>query len=359
MLISIFFLNKRRIKVIPIFLRQSTEVHLNVSIDQVSPDNLLEVKAGGRLVVGQKLSSIQGDFSRLETLEGDLADYRIYDGALSGEQLKEWSKCRATSITQPPLISLVNGRLEKVGNVRFTNTTAGILCGRSFNRFNIFFTEKMNFHGGLSWCKKLKGNLVVPKNQFDNEREWASVAQYKDQCSESWTYLYWLGIEADPQTFEWRGVTDNQSLSYTNFLPVYQKASKQYECVAAVSHNKYKWAACHCEIETCVMCTFAFIPRLKLRGLCRFTLLDVDFSFRRNSNQSLVFDGMSHVQILKTNDTWAMRSRLYEDLWGEMIDARPGAFPLGVHVWKIYNDKCGDDQVMAGESSLAVLEANS
>lgn len=333
-------------------LLQSTEIHLNVSIDQVSPDNLLEVKGGGRLVVGQKLSSIEGDFSRLETLEGDLADYRIYDGALSIEQLKEWSKCKDTSITQPPLISLLNGKLKEIGHVRYTNTTAGILCGRTFNRFNIFFTEKMNFFGSLSWCKKLKGTLALPTNEYDNEMEWASVVKYKDRCSESWTYLYWLGIQADSQSLQWQRVGDNQSLSYTNFLPVYQKASKQYECAAAVSHNKYKWAACHCEIETCVMCTFSFIPRLRLRGLCRFTLLDVDFSFRRNRNQTLVFDGMSHVQILKANGTWVLRSRRYSDLWGKMIDARPGAFPLGVHMWKIYNDKCGNDQVMAESDSF-------
>lgn len=47
-------------------------VHLNVPAAQLGPGKRLEVRPGGRLVVGQKLYSLEGDFIVLETLDGEV-----------------------------------------------------------------------------------------------------------------------------------------------------------------------------------------------------------------------------------------------------------------------------------------------
>lgn len=46
-------------------------MHLIVPSAQLGPGKRLEVQPGGRLVVGQKLYSLAGDFIVLETLDGE------------------------------------------------------------------------------------------------------------------------------------------------------------------------------------------------------------------------------------------------------------------------------------------------
>lgn len=327
------------------FLSQAAEVHLNVTIEKLGPQRLLELKGGGRLVVGQNLGSIDGDFNVLEALDGDIADYRIYNGALSSEQLKDWSKCSDASLTLPPLISLDNGKFTVVGDAKMGNITNSALCGGNFDDFYLFFTEKMDFPVAAAWCEKIEGKLALPKSEAENKVMWNAALKKKDQCSDSWTYLSWLGIIGDPETSQWLGLY-NQTLSYTNFLPIYDSASKQYQCVATVSHNKYKWAASPCVMETCTMCSFTKFPTLRLRGLCKFSLLDRIYTVRDNEKHTLRFDGISHMEIIRTNGTWVMKSRRHPELWARMTELINGEFPVGVHEWEVFGDKCKKKKVL-------------
>lgn len=318
---------------------------MNITVEQLGPRRVLEVQGGGRLVVGQNLGAVDGDFNVLEALDGDIADYRLYNAALSSEQLKDWNDCSDSSITLPPLVSLDNGKLKEVGDVAMMNVTQSALCGGNFDTFYLFFTEKMEYPVANAWCGKIEGALSLPRDEAENKMMWKAANKQKDSCSDSWTYLNWLGIAGDPKTSKWHG-TENQSLTYSNFLPIYQSATEQYQCVATVSHIMYKWAASPCGMETCTMCSFTKFPTLRLRGLCKFSLLDRVYSIRDNDEHSLRFDGLSHVEIIKMNGTWVMKSRRYKNLWARMIEQVDGEFPVGVHDWDVFGDKCKDKTVM-------------
>lgn len=326
-------------------LPQIHTCNMNISMEKLGPSKLLEVKGGGRLVIGQNLGSIDGDFNVLEALDGDIADYRLYDAALSAEQLKEWNNCKDQTITLPPLVSLDNGVLIEVGDVVLSNITVREVCGGNFANFYLFFTEKMDFQRARSWCNTLEGKLSLPATKSENERMWTSANNNKDKCSDNWTYLNWLGIVGDPRTSTWMKSLDNESIAYSNLLSIYQSPSEQYKCVATVSHNKYKWAASSCDMETCVMCSFRTFPTLRLRGLCKVSLLDRTYSFRGNAQHRLTFDGLSHVQILKVNGSWMMTSRRYSDLYAKMLAKVDGEYPIGVHSWEVFGDKCQDRKV--------------
>lgn len=321
---------------------QYAEIRLNVSGTHMAPGQRLQVKGGGRLVVGQKLYSLDedGGFIVLETLDGAIADYRIYDVALSPEQIRAWMRCRELGVARPPLIDLANGRLRKKGFLREYTVTLDEICGNYVPGFSIFFSEKMNFHNAHTWCRTIKGNLILPRSAEENLDYWTKFIGYKTHCSDIWTHLFWIGVRGNLTTGQWLSLADGRPIAWSNFLKVYRTVTPQFLCAAAVSHEENKWAACPCLIETCSLCSFKAPTQLRLRGLCKLSMMDHEYSFRDNGDHKLIIDGLAHIQILQANNTWVMQSRLYPSLWAEMIPDRLGAYPVGANVWEVHGDKC-------------------
>lgn len=323
-------------------LSQVSQVRLNAS---GSPR--LQIEGGGRLVVGQKLYSLadDGGFNVLEALDGEIADYRIYATALRPDQIEDWMSCKQVDAGTPPLIDLENSTLQVKGYVEEGTVTTGEICGNHAPGFTIFFSEKMDFDDANTWCNKIKGDLVLPRNSEENYRFWEAFITYKEQCSDIWTHLFWIGVKGDLETGQWLALKDGKPIEWHNFLQVYRTVTPEISCIAAVSHEENKWAACPCQVQTCSVCSFASPTELRLRGLCGLSRMDHDYSFRANEDHKLVIDGLSHVQILQVNGTWLMQSRLYPSLWAEMIPERLGAYPLGAHVWEVHGDLCPNKKV--------------
>lgn len=304
----------------------------------------MEVEGGGRLVVGQSLNSVEGDFNSLGFLDGSVADYRLYANALTSSQLAGWAACKDVPGAPSPLVSLRDGRLTEVGDVEAGDIAVRQVCGNEVPEFSVFFAEKMDFISSNSWCTRLGGNLVLPRNAFDNELMWNATASGKNQCSDTWTYLSWLGITVDPNTSQWVGLNDKESLSFSNFMPINRLPSGEFQCAATVSHIKYHWTASSCNVLMCALCNLKALQTVRLRGLCRSSLLDRKFYLFANKNYELVYEGTSHVKILKARDAWRMESRRYENISARVVEEAT-VFPLGIHSWKIRGDKCQEKEV--------------
>lgn len=327
---------------------QSSEVPLDVNAEGFGVSGRLEVEGGGRLVVGQNLNSVEGDFNPLEFLDGSVADYRLYGKALSSSQLEEWTACKDVPGAPSPLVSLSDGRLTEVGDVESRDIAVRQVCGNDAPEFSVFFAEKMDFVLANSWCKRLGGNLALPRNAPDNKLMWNATAGSKNQCSDNWSYLSWLGITVDPQTFQWVGMNDKKSLSYSNFLPISRLPSEKYQCAATVSHSKYHWTASPCSVMMCALCNFKTFQTVRLRGLCKSSLLDREFYLFANQDNELVYEGKSHVRIMKVKDTWGMESRRYENISARVVE-EVIIFPMGIQSWKVRGDNCPSKEVRSNK----------
>nr|XP_045619273.1 uncharacterized protein LOC123771045 [Procambarus clarkii] len=321
------------------------ELHLELPTSLLGPDPRLEVRGGGRLVVGQRLYSMQGDFILKENLDGEVADYRIYDVALGQEQMKKLLSCSDLPGLKPPLIDLENGVLKVKGPTETRNISTKELCGNYISGFYLFFSGKMFFKDANSWCKKLKGELILPEDDEVNAYLFDRFLSYKDQCSDIWTHLYWIGADGDLKTSRWLKLADQTPLTFHPFLSLYEAVTTEYQCIASVTHEHYKWAATSCDIEACILCNFTTFPQMRLRGLCTNSAFDRQFSFRDNKNFKLVFDGVGHIVMRQENNTWVMRSRLYKEMTAVMVSQWRQEYPVGVHTWSIYGDKCRQKEV--------------
>nr|XP_053627980.1 uncharacterized protein LOC128685465 [Cherax quadricarinatus] len=309
------------------------------------PEQRVEVRAGGRLVLGQKLYSMEGDFIILNILDGEIADYRIYDVALQIAEMSQLLSCRDLPDLNPPLIDLQNNKLTVRGPTTIRTVEMNELCSDYVSDFYLFFSHKMNFKRAYSWCRKLKGQLIIPEDAKTNAFFFDKFVSYKDQCRDLWTHLFWIGAAGNLTTLQWLKLTDGTPITWYQFLREYGRATVEFHCIAAVYHDPYKWASCPCEIQTCILCNFTTYPVLRLRGLCRDSLLDRVFSFRDNEDFEMIFDGLGHVVMQNVNGSWTMRSRLYLNMRGTMLAQWSGEYPLGVHVWQIEGDRCLQKQM--------------
>lgn len=324
---------------------QEYKISLELPGQGFSNRTRLEVVGGGRLVVGQKLYSLAGDFIVLETLDGEVGDWRLYDTALEASQMKALLTCREVPKLQEPLVDLHSGHFKAVGWTSMGNISLSELCSDRVTGFYLFFPQKTIFTKAYSWCRKLKGNLVLPEDPATNARFFDRFIGHKDECDDIWTHLFWIGSGGNLTTRIWQRLTDGGPLVWHDFLREYRTVTPEFQCIATVTHDPYKWAACPCDIETCVLCNFTKHPEMRLRGLCRDSAFDRLFSFRDNREYRLVFDGLAHVVMEEANDTWVMRSRLYPYLKARMVSQWAGQYPVGVHAWLIEGDSCRQKEV--------------
>ena len=326
-------------------LPQEYRRHLNVPGSELGPGERLEVRGGGRLVVGQKLYSLDGDFIVLETLDGEVGDWRLYDMALEVDQMKSLLRCRDLGDLRAPMMDLSSGHFEVLGPTSVRNITLSDICSDRVTGFYLFFPQKTTFSRAYSWCRKLKGSLILPEGGASNAYFFDRFVKYKYQCDDIWTHLFWIGSSGNLTTGVWQRLTDGEPIKWYQFLREYRTVTTEFQCIAVVTHDRYKWAACPCDIETCVLCNFTTHPEMRLRGLCKFSAFDRLFSFRDNKEYKLIFDGLGHIVMEENNTTWVMRSRLYPYMKAEMISQWVGQYPVGVHKWIIDGDRCRQKEV--------------
>lgn len=305
----------------------------------------LEVKGGGRLVVGQEMDSIEGDFDVDQSLDGVVADYRFYDVALDAEEMSDLVNCRSTRNEREPLLDLRNGKLMVEGPTRTLNVTEREVCEQRDVRFDLLFPQRMNFENAVKWCTNLKSTLSVAKSNKDNIYMYDNYVKFSPQCTGTWTNLYWIGVYGDLPGDRWLTPIDPQPITYDNFIQGWGKPSKKFQCVTMITKEDYKWAAASCLTETCVVCNFTRFPPVRLRGLCKESLLERSFHIFEYENNQLVFDGRWHVRIVWTNASWLMESRVHPDLKAWIINEERDVHPVGIHTWQVQGDECEEKQV--------------
>ncbi|KAK8400182.1 hypothetical protein O3P69_003107 [Scylla paramamosain] len=278
-------------KVVSVYNEQ-VQVHIPV-VDEakVKRDMGLQVAEGQRAVVGQEMDSLQGDFDETQFLDGQIADFRFYNVSLDAETMKSFTTCVDDFVEDTePLLSMTNGKLHAVGSVMVTSIL-------------------------------------------------------NSECGPTKIVNYWIGTQLSEHLHKWVRHSDGNSLSWDNFGTTSIDPWKQC-AFAGDKKSTYSWYDSSCEeyIQRCFACNFTSRPLVRIRGLCKHSLIDRKMYMLSNDDTYPRFDGEEHSQIVRQDGRWMLVSKIHKELQGTLTSLDDVITPLGRHSWDIKGDRCTGNQ---------------
>lgn len=296
-------------------------------------------------MIGQELDSPEGGFNIEQILPSEIADVVLYDVVLSREEISSFMTCRKNIPYDPIIYADLNMTvLEVVGETSLSMIPEERLCAESPG-YKQLFPERVTFWENIDWCRMLKGTVVLPDSEETNKEIYDKFYRFREVCVDRWRTFYYFGTLRNLTSDQWLTLEDNIPIKYDNHDLKWNNIVT-YRCAGAGNQNfKYIWFAIPCTSAMCSACNFTTSPRLRLRGLCRESLIDRSFFLHDYFNDRPVFDGEVKNRIFWNNNTWQIRSRHHASLSGLMEITSPKEYPLGRHIWVITGDKCSETKV--------------
>lgn len=322
---------------------QFVERRLTVNQTALGEDQQLQVRGGGRLVVGQDIDNEEGGFSLQQVFVGEMAHYQLFRRALSREDVEAFVECM-DDIPHQPILSLNDSVLENKGVV-MARISAFEVCEKGVN-FLVMFPFLVTWDAASALCQKMKGALSLPQTQEENKMVFDRFQHFSKKCQSNWSALYWLGVKGNVTSSQWIREGDGEVVSWHNAIVGWDKPTKTFQCMAAGDAQfPYHWYSASCSETICTICNNTSPPRVRLRGLCATSHFDSIFYVHGYTNQNPNFEGEVSSRIVWDGDTWVMSSLQYDNAVAKMETRRVNSLPLGLHVWSIQGDKCGNEEV--------------
>ncbi|KAK4291768.1 hypothetical protein Pmani_035423 [Petrolisthes manimaculis] len=303
----------------------------------------LSVGGGGILLLGQE-QDIHGEgFSIEQSFSGYVVDLVIYPQFLRARRLLEFTSCEMRRLeTAVVSFSTFSEDWETFGDAQFVSFSKIELCGAS-PQVDIMFPEPRTLEESRVLCHMLKGNISLPKNTKENKAIIDKTQDRVDLCASSWGAYLWLGVQAintNGSSWQYVDMNTNNTVTYTNFRTGYARPFNSFNCVFMDSYDLGKWIVYSCRFKSCTMCSFTRLYTLRLRGLCKDTVLDRQYFISGTKNGKPKFMGVSNTEIFWNNNTWVITDQLNLGITGTMIMTELFQYPLGLRTWNITGDKC-------------------
>ncbi|XP_068246228.1 uncharacterized protein [Palaemon carinicauda] len=305
-------------------------------------DSTLQIVGGGILMAGQEQDIHGGGFNIEQTYEGYLADLFIFRKALGDDILKEFTECNL-QLTKDILVSFqsFDENWKVFGNTEVKQISETEPCRRISSK-HVMFPETRTLEESKQLCRMLKGEIIIPKNDEDNELITNVSRNFIEKCSANWGINLWIGLKAELRggTYQYINIYTNETASYTHFQKGYDRPTFDYHCVYMDSYKIGYWSVYPCTFKTCTMCTFKETALLRLRGLCHDSMVDHKFIITDLNDDKPVFHGFTNSRIFWNNKTWEIDNSLNGNVKGTMELTGPMQYPFGLHHWIIKGDRC-------------------
>ncbi|XP_063600331.1 uncharacterized protein LOC134776511 [Penaeus indicus] len=320
------------------------------------------LRGGGNLVLGQDQDAYNGGYVQLQSLSGVLAEFRLYDHALSGEEMRTFSRCRSTLNTNStPVISFSNVQRDfEAVNVQFEQFQEDYCLGEWNNI--LIFPEPRTFKEANRFCNVSGGAVKVPTSEEANLLIFNKTTRYAEACNIGYVDSFWLGVKGNVTSQTWTHYITGKILQYTNFLLENTSVKEPLTCVSfvgdknAIANQHAGWSVTACSNLRCAICQQDKVFLLKARGLCKGSHFDRQY-FLTHDKGWITFTGIYYSTITRyfpSQDGYA-DTRAY-DFWQISRSDKPSVkatlqtdspydYPFGRHTWTVVNDVCGRTNV--------------
>ncbi|KAK7072231.1 hypothetical protein SK128_020363 [Halocaridina rubra] len=316
--------------------------HVQTGKFDISEGNSLEILGNGNLLLGQEQDSFDGGFSVEQTYEGKLANFFIFAEALDQSHLIQFTKCKL-EVPVEPIVSfkMIDRDWEIYDNVRVFEVETQEICGIP-PKTQISFPERRTLEESKRFCRMLKGKIAAPENEEENAALVKAVSHSMMQCTVGWGVFLWLGFiaESEGDVHRFVNIYTNDTVNFTSFREGFSKPQSTYRCVYMDSFHIGKWGVYPCDFKTCLSCSFYQPPELRLRGLCKDSLIDNKYYIQGSRNGKILLNGLSNSLIFWDSNTWKIENVLHATVKGTMKQIAADSYPFGLHVWNITGDQC-------------------
>ncbi|XP_068247746.1 uncharacterized protein [Palaemon carinicauda] len=313
-----------------------------------SDTEVVKVIGGGRLVIGNDMDSLEGDFAIDQAMKGELANYLFYDSILTPQNLMDYATCQTKIEGLEPLYQFSGSWpvLELKGKTSRYTASIESVCPKVRSRHaTVHFPYKMGFLEANRWCSILKGSLEVPENEEEHGKSAELAGRFMKQCTFG-AGIYWLGISRDHSGEAWRKLSNKENLTWDKLIPP-SKSTDAYTCAVVLSPVfKNNWSPVPCDDRICPICRFTGHPTLRMRGLCKASKFDKIYTIKNGKGGTPEFLGHFLTVIRLVNRNWYMNMTSNETGVYAVTDPGPlYGYPIGRRLWTIEGDECQVDKI--------------
>lgn len=235
---------------------------------EVGSGKRLQVRGGGRLVMGQDIDSMEGSLNVRQAMHGDVADFILYPHAFDSDALMSYVKCgQLETKTVKPIFSFnTMTKFKVLGSTRVSKISLDDMCNQKSGTM-IMIPEKMNFRSSYTLCLKIKGRLAVPETAEENAKIFDDFLIFNDLCVDAYGTLYWLGIKGDLDSGQWLVLPEKKPLGWSNLVSGFDKVKANQQCASVGGADfRLDWFSTPCDYLSCPLCTFPHIPTFRVEA---------------------------------------------------------------------------------------------
>jgi len=322
---------------------------LNVTI--TVKDNPRNIEGNGTLILGQDQDGAGMHFEVSESFSGYMSDLFIFSETLNIDMMRNWTK----SIFRIPLTPLVSldeqikyFELFEVG--KSTDIDGQVFFKSRYPLYH-YFSYELPFKGAELLCNGLGGQIVIPRNEKENDELFEVLASEPEICNDT-NYAestIWIGIVKEDKI--WQEYRTGKEIQYSYVHEGGQRGIEvmncfaYYGCSAASSYWKKRWMVQRCQNRKAIVCHFEKFTYLRLRGLCSDTTLDTSYNLKDSLiNPKLL--GLTKSEIVFENHAngqlhWKIMN-LGELVANLLLDSSSKcSYPIGQNKWRFYSNDCG------------------
>jgi len=317
-------------------------------------NQVVPVRPGGALFLGQDQDSVGGGFNGRQSWSGEITQFNIWDFALEDYSIENGAECRSDILG-----SIMKWQKENwiLNDIKTRTAPLFQLCGADDEDNNkwFLFPNKFNYWFYKEWCFNQGGEIMVPQTdeKYHENMDIAESLVDRDtheKCVHpSGALIIWAGPTDEFEEDMWVNPYTKEPVEAAFWTAGQPNGALGENC--ARTYLDRRWQDTSCDQLNCALCYFPTRMNLSIRGLCASETklmegyYDLFYFISGFINERPHWRGLgkSHIYFRPRRQTWRLESFYDTERYAEFFadDTNPYTYyPTGRTTWFVNEGIC-------------------